>query len=224
MHWWTTNYPSWTLSSKTPIEPSTIDFWVRALKKKQNQGNHQVGKLRSCTLKNNFELLVVKNIYSSLSPSDSLFHTASMLEMSHFWHLNIWWLCYVGPFENPVLSIFLTIFRSASTFRITNSVSRTACKHPRMSDFSWRQGGNQIKYIILTEPPNAKLKPPQHLYEKNLQRFVVLKAQIRWSYQKKGDNVLPVKRSLPTFLPADPDNAASPSKPPGKIVKVLLFW
>ena len=79
----------------------------------------------------------------------------------------IWWLCYVGPFENPVLSIFLTIFRSASTFRITNSVrAAQPVKHPRVSDFSWRQGGNQRKNIILTEPPNAKWKPPQHLFDK----------------------------------------------------------
>lgn len=37
-----------------------------------------------------------------------------------------------------------------------------------MSDFSWRQGGNQRKNIIgiLNEPPNAKWKPPQHLYDK----------------------------------------------------------
>ena len=39
-------------------------------------------------------------------------------------------------------------------------------KHPRVSDFSWRQGGNQRKNIILTEPPNAKWKPPQHLFDK----------------------------------------------------------
>ena len=71
---------------KTRIEPSTIDFILRLKKKKQNQRNHQVHKLRSCTPKNNFELLVVKT-YSPLSPSDSLFHTASMLEMYHFWHL-----------------------------------------------------------------------------------------------------------------------------------------